>query len=194
MNMKNKSDSDEITQALVNELLDYNPGTGMLVWKRRSRRHFKTSNSHATWNSRYAGCAAGTLDTRGRLQIAIFDKLYLAHRIVFLAIEGRWPKNEIDHINHDALDNRWCNLREVDHIANGRNMSKFTTNTSGITGVFRNSGRWMAAVRVNGILHTLGRFDDIEEAAAVVKAFYAAHGFHKNHGLSDEELPSEPLN
>jgi hypothetical protein len=44
----------KLTQAIVRELLDYNPRTGVLKWKRRDRRWFKSDRDWKAWNSLHA--------------------------------------------------------------------------------------------------------------------------------------------
>ena len=85
---------------------------------------------------------------------------------------GEWPALEIDHINLDPADNRFCNLREATKAQNKRNTRKYCNNTSGTKGVFRMrypNGRfkWRAQIGFNGNIKYLGSFDTIEEAAAV---------------------------
>lgn len=45
-------------------------------------------------------------------------RLYVQHRIAWVLMTGKPPKEEIDHINRDGFDNRWCNLREADRSLN----------------------------------------------------------------------------
>lgn len=44
----------------------------------------------------------------------------LAHRAIWFLHFGRWPNDEIDHINHIRTDNRIENLRDVSHSENAR--------------------------------------------------------------------------
>ncbi len=34
---------------------------------------------------------------------------------------GEWPVYEVDHINRKRHDNRWLNLRDIEHDANCAN-------------------------------------------------------------------------
>lgn len=84
------------------------------------------------------------------------------HRIVLGDKEGF----EIDHINHDKLDNRRINLRHVTHQQNMWNMKMCKRNRSGFTGVaFNNEIRkWVARIYTNGKSIHLGSFADIKDA------------------------------
>lgn len=59
-----------------------------------------------------------------------------------------FPKDlVVDHINHNPLDNRRCNLRIVTDIQNKQNRKD---NTSGILGVDKYKNKWRAQLQVRG--------------------------------------------
>lgn len=154
-------------------LLDYDPKTGVAHWKVSSGR-------------RKAGCSAGWVNnkksTNQQMRISIGGQKYLFHRIVWLMKTGEWPI-EIDHINGDASDNRWENLREVNHIENHRNRPINKNNTSGIIGVSQTcDGKWAAQITVNGKNKSLYCGRSLEKAVAARDAANHKYGFHKNHG------------
>ena len=87
----------------------------------------------------------------------------LLHRLIMNP-----PKDkQIDHINHNRIDNRKSNLRICTNMENHRNTLKHKTNTSGYKGVSWNkySGKWEARIRVNKRKLSLGYFTDLIEAA-----------------------------
>lgn len=75
---------------------------------------------------------------------------------------------DIDHINHNMLDNRRANLRICTRSQNLQNRKGAQRNnlSSGIRGVSwdRNRRKWIAHVTVKGKQIFLGRYDDIAEA------------------------------
>lgn len=73
----------------------------------------------------------------------------------------------VDHKNQDKLDNRRDNLRDATKSLNALNSKISTTNKSGRKGVswHRGSGRWRAALWLDGRQIHLGFFDDIELAS-----------------------------
>ena len=50
---------------------------------------------------------------------------FMVHRIVWLLNTGEWPKNTIDHINRDPLDNRFENLRDCTQAENNLNKGPY---------------------------------------------------------------------
>lgn len=91
-------------------------------------------------------------------------KLYL-HRYITNARNGFC----IDHMNHDFLDNRKCNLRECTQKDNNRNMIIRRNNTSGYQGVCwdKSKNKWMAKIKINHKDIFLGRYDNKELAYRV---------------------------
>lgn len=79
------------------------------------------------------------------------------------------PKQEVDHINHNRLDNRRSNLRICTHAQNGKNLPLKKNNTSGFAGIIWDKARnkWQVRIKVmyKGIF--LGRYDDLEEAISM---------------------------
>lgn len=77
------------------------------------------------------------------------------------------PGLEVDHINHDRLDNRRCNLRFATHQENCANTRPTRRCSSGYKGVSfcRQTGKWKAFASLNGGTTTVGRFDTPLEAA-----------------------------
>lgn len=85
---------------------------------------------------------------------------------------------EVDHINHDPLDNRRHNLRIVERQQNQQNRRGGNRgSTSQYRGVTydKRTGRWMATCTVNGHSHWLGRHGTEEQAAEVAAEFRRQH-------------------
>lgn len=73
----------------------------------------------------------------------------------------------VDHKNHNTLDNRKFNLREVKYSKNGQNrISKNINNKSGYRNVFWNTGlqKWEVSLCRNYKRVYAGYFDDVDEA------------------------------
>lgn len=161
----------KLTQQLVKELLIYNEDTGKLFWRARREDLFKNgiyeqSRRAKRWNTRYANKEAFTnANQAGYLTGLIFRKLYLAHRIIWFYMTGEWPQ-EVDHINGNTSDNRWCNLRNVDSQINTKNKGRHSNNTSGFKGVcwHKRDQKWTARLTIDGERKQLGYFDTAEEA------------------------------
>ena len=115
--------------------------------------------------------------------MTIGAKTYLAHRVIFMMKEGYWPEY-IDHINHSKGDNRWCNLREVTHGENSRNVPVQANSSTGNVGVSmdKRTGRYRAYISVNSKYKHLGVFDTIEEAVDARKKADIQYEYHPNHG------------
>ena len=95
---------------------------------------------------------------------------------------------EVDHINHDATDNRRCNLRICTRQQNRRNGRKHSTSKGRFKGVTYHDRRtwdasakecknkWRAYTRVSGKRIWLG-YHETEEKAAMAYNAYAAQEF-----------------
>ncbi|MCG3177586.1 MAG: hypothetical protein MOGMAGMI_02560 [Candidatus Omnitrophica bacterium] len=162
----------------LQECFDYDWTTGILYWKSRPRKHFKSEKGFLAFNSKYPGRAAFTTIDNGYLRGALNGQPCRAHRVVWKLITGSDP-SILDHANNNRKDNRFSNLREADFAANARNARLRKDSVSGLKGVsFDNTnGKWLAQIRVDGRTKYLGHFVDSSEAHQAYKT--AAKTFHR---------------
>src|SRR4051812_40825019 len=103
-----------VTQERLKQVLVYSPESGLFT--RRGR-------------------VAGTT-YRGRINIFIDYRGYLAHRLAWLYVHGRWPIGDIDHIDGNASNNAISNLREVSRSVNMQNQRRARSDSrTGLLGV-----------------------------------------------------------
>ncbi len=141
-----------ITANRLRELLDYDHETGWFTWV-VSRPH------------RPAGSRAGTTTDNGYRAVSIDGTRYYEHRLVWLWMAGTFPPEEIDHINRQRHDNRFCNLRCASRCENGANRASDSNNRHGFMGIWQaRNGRYAAGITKNGRKTFLGYFDTAEEA------------------------------
>lgn len=122
--------------------------------------------------------------SNGYLRIRIKRVLYYLHRLIWLYQTGETDIEQIDHINRNRVDNRFCNLRNVSRQTNAVNKTKQSNNTSGVTGVYFESrtNKWRGEVLLSGKKHRLGRFSNIHEAEKAVVEKRKELGFTATHG------------
>lgn len=158
------------TQEYLNSIFEYKDD-GKLYWK------IKTNNRIRI------GSIAGTLNKNGYLLVQINKIMYYAHRLIWKMFYGTDPKEQIDHINHDRIDNRIENLREVSAKSNGKNSSKSKSNTSGHTNIYINSDKYKKKFMVCFRIQKYNKsFLTLEEAIQHRDEKYIEFGFHENHG------------
>lgn len=103
---------------------------------------------------------------------------------------GPHDRVQVDHRNHDGLDNRRANLRLATPAQNSANRRTGRGKASAYKGVFPRSGRWTAIFSSNafgvGASISLGSYGAEEEAAF---AFRVAAGFMRDPGF----VHSDPI-
>lgn len=138
-------------------------------------RDFERLSSAFTWNFNSRGYAAsGVYDGfvrkmyRGKFQARSKSKTVLLHHEVFGHFV--WPERfEVDHENHNKLDNRRCNLRictsQQNRASRPKQVNKKRTNYKGVS--LRKNGRFQGYIGSGrcGTRVCLGTFDTQEEAA-----------------------------
>ena len=160
-----------ITQEELKKIFIYDYDTG--IFKRISKRCGTSIDGKV-----------GNVMPCGYLRIKVNGKLYLAHRLVFLYVNGKFPDKEVDHIDGVRLNNKWLNLREVSKNDNLINKGIYSNSSSGITGVnwHKQHRKWAAIICINGKRKHLGLFNEIEEAKKCRQDASKKYGFHINHG------------
>ncbi len=154
-----------LTAERLREVLHYDPDTGVFTWRVAPSRRMR------------AGSRAGTTTNTGYVHIRYDGGVYLGHRLAWFYVHGRWPSEQIDHVNGVRVDNRLTNLRECSSAENHQNLKLSPRNTSGHPGVYWNvkAKRWHAQITAGGHQKHLGHFTDLEEAAEayrIAKAKY----------------------
>jgi hypothetical protein len=152
----------ELTQDRLKELLEYDPDTGLFVWR-------------VSCGTARRGDVAGGPHGSGYLRIRLGRGRYYAHRLAFLYMTGALPLAEVDHIDRDRANNAWGNLRSATRSENAANRTLQSNNASGHRGVYRHSQslRWVAEGKISGRKVHLGVFDCLEEAARVADQWRA---------------------
>lgn len=160
------------TADFVRQILDYNPDTGILIWRARTPEMFRVNTDSPekacrTWNTKSAGKVVGTLHDLGYLTASIYDVRYYCHRLAWIHFYGVNPDEQIDHANCDKTDNRVLNLRLADSRLNSANKRVLRNNHLGLKCVrMTEEGRYRATIYVDRKPVHLGIFDTAEEASA----------------------------
>lgn len=166
----------ELTADELRRVLDYDLASGVFRWREcRGTRAAK-------------GATAGSLMTIGYIEIRIFKRLYLAHRLAWLWVTGEWPNEQVDHINNVRNDNSWANLRAASNAQNNANTPRRKSNSTGFKGVYfsKSARKYAASITVNYKSYHLGLYATPQEAHA---AYILAAKEHFGDFAHDGNVP-----
>ena len=142
-----------LTQNTLKQYLLYDPDTGDFIWIKPVK------------GTKGIGKKAGTVTSKGYVDVCFKGKKYGLHRLAFLYKTGEIP-DMVDHINGDKSDNRWVNLRKCNYRENALN-TKITRSKSGFKNVYydpRGNKKWFVVVFDSlGTKHFIGYFLTPEE-------------------------------
>ena len=158
---------NSFTAEEAKKVWNYDPESGILTWKNPCNR-----------KSQFIGKRAGYTDPIGYTYVSFKNSRYLLHRIIWLIVTGKWPENEIDHINGIKNDNKLENLREATSVQNKMNCEKRKRNKSGYKGVSwdKQKQKWRAQISIRGKRLHLGYFDN--KGLAAYEYNLAAKKYH----------------
>lgn len=142
-----------LTQERLRDLFTYEPERGVFIRTTSRGKH------------RRGSILSGT-SSHGYLRACIDGRQYAIHRLAFLWMTGKWPLEDVDHINGNRADNRWLNLRDVARRVNLENIRapQASNKSSGRLGVEGRGSRFRARICVNGRVVSLGSYASDEEA------------------------------
>ena len=147
------------TREEIERLFSYDPETGVFTWKVN------------TGVKKMVGKQAGLIIPGyhgGYRRLRINGKTYSAARVAWFLLRGRWPPENIDHINGDRGDNRIANLREATQAQNCLN--RLGSSENGYKGVSPEvkNGKvygYRARIAIKGKTVRLGIYRSAVEAA-----------------------------
>ena len=145
----------ELTAELLRVVLNYDAEAGQLKWR-------------VDCGSAKAGQVAGSVGSKGYVQVGLGRRGYAAHRLVWLHVYGAWPTHVIDHVNGNKTDNRITNLRDIPQRVNLQNQRHASgkNKTSPYIGAWKDKqyNRWISRITVDKRVIHLGRFATAEDA------------------------------
>lgn len=135
-----------------------------------NRYKWSASRSYGLWRAHKKSTVQG-------------PEIYM-HRLIMKAARGQ----EVDHRDHNGLNNQRYNLRLCTHIQNMGNQMLRTNNTSGFKGVnwVMEKGKFRAIIKHNYKFIHLGYFDDPRVAATVYD--FAALKIFKEFAMTNKML------
>lgn len=149
----------KLTHDTLLTVLDFNPVTGIFVWKVARSNRVKI------------GSRAGVLhQASGGRYISIDNEKLMAHRLAFFFVNKRWPNTDVRPNDGDYDNCAIANLTEVSRVelAHTRR-GQVKNNTSGFAGVSPTSrGKWQASITWNYKQISLGANFESPEAASEV--------------------------
>lgn len=133
----------------LQELFNYDPKTGSLIWKK------------VTGRRSCVGKEAGTSRNGKYFMIGVDRKIYLKHRVIYKLYHKKEPEGVVDHIDRDASNNKINNLRDATHSVSNYNRS--FKSEFGKQGVYKSTRSKGFCAKISN--RHLGTFPTLEAAS-----------------------------
>lgn len=150
-----------LTLDRLQALLAYDAETGIFRWASKPARRI------------LVGSIAGCRDTDGYILIRIDGILHKAHKLAVFLSTGVYP-DKVDHRNGITSENWLKNLRVATATQNSQN-GKRRKNETGVRGVVKVGGSYIARIRIPGKRLHLGTFKTADDAGAAYERAAAEH-------------------
>ena len=140
------------------------------------------------WLSKWKWRASKSTHTKSYYAVRMPKRLLGKRAVVLMHREIMRAKNgeNVDHINHDTLNNLRENLRICTRSQNMMNQRKHANNASGYKGVTKHGSGWKARIVINGRLRHIKTWPTPELAAlAYDKAAKENYGEFANLNFPD---------
>lgn len=178
-------------QSYLVQCFDYDPATGVFLWRRRPDHHFPRPSVAQMWNTQNAGNEAFMQITdgyrRSDLRCEGQRVRMRACRAAWKIIHGTEPE-QIDHIDGNRANDALANLRPATQQQNQRNRAGWGGRDLP-KGVYLDRGAIRAAIWLDGRSVKLGRFaTPIEAHEAYCAAAREHHGEFFNPGNGMDTL------
>lgn len=147
---------------MIQDYLSYDPISGLILWEK------------SPTNSTKANTEAGTIDC-GRKRIKFKGRRYPYSSVAWFLFYGEWPKNIIDHIDGDSLNNKIENLRDVSTRENQSNMAVHRKGHLVGSTFNRHRNKWHSRIWHNGKSVHLGFYSTDKEAHEMYLKYKKAH-------------------
>lgn len=120
----------------------------------------------------------------GYIEVNFSGKPCAIHRIIFLMLTGKFPENDVDHLDGNRTNNKLSNLRLVTRKENLRNVGIRSDNLTGFHGVSlrKDTGKFTVYIDVDGIRYRGGNFLSLKDAIEKRDKMSKKYNFHPNHG------------
>lgn len=128
-----------LTHEMLTDLLDYDPATGIFVWRVARSNRVKVGSRAGVFHK-----------ASGGRYISIGDEKVRAHRLAFFYMNKRWPNTDVRPLDGNYDNCAVTNLQEISRVELAHQRDIVATNTSGFAGVSRAKyGKWQAKITWN---------------------------------------------
>ena len=172
-----------IPVATLREYLEYNPETGIIIWKKRvSNRTVIGTEAGAT--SYYK------VNKRWNKTVCVKRTVMPYMRVAWVLHYGKYPEHHVVGADGNNLNSRAENMLDLTRSEIAKRGALSVINSSGVSGVHynRSSNTWIARITWKGKRIYVGSYDDISTATNEILIAKAKHGYSAKHG-EEKKIP-----